>query len=230
MMRITSGLKLTTYLLLLSLLWVVPASASNVNIEYDPQQDRIKILASNASLTQLLAQISKQTNMEIQIDPAVEKKVNFQLPPQSLQQALQKVCKGLSYVIEYRTDKQLGTVISGMRLLPKGVQDSGQLVSVSALNAISGRSGIDANRIQINDEQESEIAQSKRRDPSSRQPRARHDQKRLGEPAKNIDHFGTGDFRSDGDSPVSIKKTKKLTAEQIREQDKTDPTSTMFGK
>jgi len=114
---------------------VIPVHAGNIVVKYDSQKNKIAIQASNASLTSVLAEIANKANMTIQIDPAVEKQVSFQLRTQPLQEALQKVVKGLSYVIEYKTDARQQTVVSGMRLLPKGKQDSGQLVPVSVLNA-----------------------------------------------------------------------------------------------
>ncbi len=129
---------------MLALVLGLPASlfASNpyIAIEYDQQRDKISIQAQNASLTSVLSEVAQKTNITIRVDPAVEKTVNFQLPPQSLQQALQKVVKGLSYVIEYKTNAEQRAVVSGLRLLPKGKQDSGQLVPVSVLNARAGQS------------------------------------------------------------------------------------------
>ena len=116
------------------------AYAGNVLVDYDASQDRIQVQASNASLTQVLAEIASKTNITIRIDPEVEKIISTNLPPQALQQALQKVVKGLSYVIEYNIDEKQQTVVSGLRLLPKGKQDSGQLVSVAVLNARAGDS------------------------------------------------------------------------------------------
>ncbi len=130
-----SGFLLTAFVLMLALTGPLIAGNPNIIIGYDQQRDKISIQAENASLTTVLSDIAKKTNITIRIDPAVEKTVNFQLPPQSLQQALQKIVKGLSYVIEYSTNEQERVVVSGLRLLPKGKQDSGQLVPVSVLNA-----------------------------------------------------------------------------------------------
>jgi len=124
----------TLVMLVLITGFTTQAYAAGIDVSYDPQKDKIQIQASNASLTQLLGQIAGQAKIDIQIDPAVEKKISLQLRPQSLQNALQKICKDLSYVIEYRTNEQQQTVVSGLRLLPKGKQDSGQLVSVEAVN------------------------------------------------------------------------------------------------
>lgn len=44
-------------------------------------------------------------------------------------------------MIEYSTDAQQRKVISGMKLLPEGKQDSGQLVSVAVVNVRADRSG-----------------------------------------------------------------------------------------
>ncbi len=134
-MHFNLNFKSLALLLMPGLLATFPVYASGINVEYDSQKNKIAIQASNASLTSVLAEIANKTNMTIQIDPAVEKQVSFQLRPQPLQQALQKIVKGLSYVIEYKIDEKQQTVVSGLRLLPKGKQDSGQLVSVSVLNA-----------------------------------------------------------------------------------------------
>lgn len=123
----------------LMLFLAAPVYAGKVLVDYDSSQDLIQVQANNASLTQVLAEIANKTNIVIRIDPAVEKEISINLPPQSLQQALQKVVKGLSYVIEYKIDEKQQTVVSGLRLLPKGKQNSGQLVSVAVLNARVGQ-------------------------------------------------------------------------------------------
>lgn len=117
------------------LLQVTSANAANISVEYNQQKDKLSIQAQNASLTAVLSGIAEKTGINIRIDPAVEKKVSFQLRSQSLQSALQKICKGLSYVIEYGENNKKQTIVSGMTLLPKGKQDSGQLISVATLNA-----------------------------------------------------------------------------------------------
>jgi len=137
-----SGFLSTALVLMLALPGSLIASNPNIVIEYDQQREKISIQAQNASLTNLLSEVAKKTNITIRLDPAVEKRVSFQLPPQSLQSALQKIAKGLSYVIEYRTNEQERVVVSGMRLLQKGNQDSGQLVPVSTLNAQTSYSNI----------------------------------------------------------------------------------------
>lgn len=140
-MHLLSGFLASAFVLTLGLPGSIFASNPNIIISYNQQRDNISIQAQDASLTTVLSDVAKKTNITIRIDPAVEKTVNFQLPPQSLQQALQKIVKGLSYIIEYKTDAQQQTVVSGLRLLPKGIQDSGQLVPVSVLNARASRSG-----------------------------------------------------------------------------------------
>lgn len=130
-----SGFLLTAFVLMLALTGPLIAGNPNIIIGYDQQRDEISIQAENASLTTVLSDIAKKTRITIHIDPVVEKTVNFQLPRQPLQQALQKIVKGLSYIIEYSTNEQERVVVSGLRILPKGKQDSGQLVPVSTLNA-----------------------------------------------------------------------------------------------
>ena len=153
------------------------AYAGNVLVNYDASQDRIQVQANNASLTQVLAEIAGKTSMTIRIDPAVEKNISINLPPQSLQQALQKVVKGLSYVIEYNIDEKQQTVVSGLRLLPKGKQDSGQLVSVAVLNARASQNN--GGGVQDND-----VSFNRRGNhyPGSRQPRPNY------KPGQLVDH------------------------------------------
>lgn len=127
-------------LMILATLLTFPVCASTIVIEYDKDEQLLGVTADKASLIEILKQISVKTGITIRIDPAVEKTVSFQLPPQPLQKALQKVCKGLSYVIEYSTISPQRSVISGIELLPEGKQDSGQLVPVTVVNARASHS------------------------------------------------------------------------------------------
>lgn len=113
--------------------------AAGLEVHYDQKRDRLSVQADQEPLSRVLAVIAAKARVNILMDPSINKTVSLRLAPQSLQKALQKVCKGLSYVIEYHTDVQQRSVVSGLRLLPQGKQDTGQLVPVAVLNARAGR-------------------------------------------------------------------------------------------
>jgi len=202
-----------------------PAYAGKVLVDYDASQDLVKIQASNASLTQVLAEIASKTNIIIRIDPAVEKKISTNLPPQPLRQALQKVVKGLSYVIEYKIDEKQQTVISGMKLLPKGKQDSGQLVPVSVLNARAS---------QIHGEGDDVSGGSLNRRgnyyPGSRQSRSGQKQGQSRKHKQTTDDISTYRERSGTSSSNGIEEPQVRTKEQILETEKQDPSSSLYGQ
>lgn len=120
------------FLGLITLMCFTIAVASEIVVEYHKATDAIRIQANNASLSDVLRRIAGETGIAIQIDPSVEKVVNYSFPLQTLDEAVRKIGKDLNYVIEYDTDKQEHRHIVGLKLLPQGQQDSDHLITIQA--------------------------------------------------------------------------------------------------
>ena len=103
-------------------------------VRYDAVSDRIAIQAQATSLTGLLAQISRQSGVEILIDPAVERPVTMDIKDQPLEQALEALTRGLNTVLvhDVRTLPGKGeqNVLVMVKLLPKGQTNTALLMPV----------------------------------------------------------------------------------------------------
>ena len=103
-------------------------------VRYDAASDRIAIQARDMSFTSLLAQISRQSGVEILIDPTVEHPVSITLQDQPLEKAISGLTRGLNTVLvhDVRTLPGKGeqNVLVTVRLLPKGQTNTALLMPV----------------------------------------------------------------------------------------------------
>jgi type II secretory pathway component GspD/PulD (secretin) len=106
-----------------------------LNVSYDTKNDRLTVDAKSVPLTQILAQISEQSGVEILVDPSVEKELSIYLPAQPLKKALKQLARGLNYAMYYNDEDSR---LVAMKIVPKGKQVNGNLVSVTKSNARTG--------------------------------------------------------------------------------------------
>jgi type II secretory pathway component GspD/PulD (secretin) len=107
-----------------------------LNVSYDTKNDRLTVDAKKVPLTQILAQISEQSGVEILVDPSVEKDISIYLPAQPLKKALKQIARGLNYAMYYNDEDSR---LVAMKIVPKGKQGSSNLVPVTHPNALSGQ-------------------------------------------------------------------------------------------
>ncbi|MHC4639491.1 MAG: hypothetical protein ACYTBV_18645 [Planctomycetota bacterium] len=107
-----------------------------LNVSYDTKNDRLTVDAKSVPLTQILAQISEQSGVEILVDPSVEKDINIYLPAQPLEKALKQLARDLNYAMHY--DKAESRLVA-MKIVPQGKQTSSNFVSVTKPTARGGR-------------------------------------------------------------------------------------------
>lgn len=106
----------------------VPAAAAILAVQqqvhYDRATDRLTLSVQDMSLTQLLAQISRQTGVAILIDPAVERPMTFSMQDQPLEAGLNKLTRGLSTVMIHDQRDVPGkgrqSMLTTVKLLPEG--------------------------------------------------------------------------------------------------------------
>lgn len=111
------------------MLTIQSSYAGSVVITYNENEQLLGVIANQASLTEVLKEISAKTGIEIRIDPAIERRASFAIKPQPLEKVLGSVVKKLSYVMKYKTMSNV-RYVTGLDILPKGKQDSGQLVRI----------------------------------------------------------------------------------------------------
>jgi type II secretory pathway component GspD/PulD (secretin) len=130
----------TLFISILLILCIAPMLyAENVpglKVTYAQKEDLLTVDANGVPLTQILAQISEQSGIEILVDPSVEKDINIYLPAQPLEKALKQLARDLNYAMHYN-DKDSRLV--AMKIVPQGKQSSGNLVSVTKPTARMGR-------------------------------------------------------------------------------------------
>lgn len=144
------------FLLLLSFSAIIFGFPQNVlaegslQINYEKQTDRVSISASNISLTRLLTDLSAKTGIEVMIDPRTEKKISLLVKNRPLENALKKIGKNLSYIILYDapSDNTANSTILAYKLLPKGMTDSPNLISVDEINRKAAQENLTKLRIE----------------------------------------------------------------------------------
>jgi len=138
-------MKMKSILMLLLGLVVAPAGAVTTTgadtnavaeqaVQYDAATDRLSIEVQEMSLARLLAQVSRQTGVEILIDPAVERPVSTVIREQPLEKAITELTRGLNTVLVHDVRTLPGSgernVLISVQLLPKGQTNTALLVPV----------------------------------------------------------------------------------------------------
>lgn len=106
---------------------VKPAEASaKLPVLYDKQHDTLSLQAKDMSLRDILLQITRQTGMDVRIDPTVERKTTLNLKPLPLEKSVDTLLAGLNVLKEFKTtgkgDKQKDMLV-GIVVLPEGKSD-----------------------------------------------------------------------------------------------------------
>jgi len=116
-------------LIILAIFFFPLIHAGSISITYDKNKQLLGVTADQASLTEILKQISIKTGIAIRIDPAIERTASFTLKPGPVDKTLRRVAKNLSYVIQYDRKNKTRRV-TNLDILPKGKQDSANLITL----------------------------------------------------------------------------------------------------
>jgi hypothetical protein len=107
----------------------IPATQQQVH--YDRATNCLTLHVQDMSLTQLLAQISGQTGVEILMDPTVERPITFSMQDQPLEAGLNKLTRGLNTVMIHDQRDVPGkgrqSMLTTLKLLPAGQTNSALL-------------------------------------------------------------------------------------------------------
>jgi hypothetical protein len=101
-----------------------PKLAAGLQVRYDAAMDRLSLDAHDSPLTQVLARISRQSGVEILIDPSVDYPVTASLRDQPLENALATLTRDMNAVMIHDQLEIAGNsrqpVLVRMELLPVG--------------------------------------------------------------------------------------------------------------
>lgn len=103
----------------------VEASAK-LPVIYDKQQDTLSLQVADMSMSNILLQVSRQTGMDVRVDPTVERKTTLNMKPLPLETALDRMLSGLNVLKEFKTTgkgKNQKDMLVGIVVLPEGKSD-----------------------------------------------------------------------------------------------------------
>lgn len=105
-----------------------PAEASVAEpVLYDRQQDTLSILTKDHALSDILLRVSRQTGMEVRMDPTVERKVTMTLKAQPIERSLDRLLSQLSVLKQFKTEgkgKNQKDILVSITVLPEGQRDA----------------------------------------------------------------------------------------------------------
>lgn len=105
-----------------------PAEASVAEpVLYDRQQDTLSILTKDHALSDILLRVSRQTGMEVRMDPTVERKVTMTLKAQPIERSLDRLLAQLSVLKQFKTEgkgKNQKDILVSITVLPEGQRNA----------------------------------------------------------------------------------------------------------
>lgn len=111
---------------------VMPETVVRQPVRYDSETDRLTVDARSESLTSVLTRISRQSGVEILVDPAVERLVTVSIKDQPLEKVIGQLTRGLNTVMVYDLRSLPGkgeqNVLVRVQLLPKGQTNTALLI------------------------------------------------------------------------------------------------------
>lgn len=105
-----------------------PAEASVAEpVLYDRQQDTLSIQTKDHALSDILLRVSRQTGMDVRMDPKVERKVTMTLKAQPIERSLDRLLAQLSVLKQFKTEgkgKNQKDILVSITVLPEGQRDA----------------------------------------------------------------------------------------------------------
>ncbi|MDO8267474.1 MAG: hypothetical protein Q7T32_06530 [Moraxellaceae bacterium] len=105
-----------------------PAEASVAEpVLYDRQQDTLSIQTKDHALSDILLRVSRQTGMEVRMDPKVERKITMTLKAQPIERSLDRLLAQLSVLKQFKTEgkgKNQKDILVSITVLPEGQRDA----------------------------------------------------------------------------------------------------------
>lgn len=115
-------------------------------IIYDKQQDTLSLQVADTSLSTILLQVSRQTGMEVRIDPAAERKATVTVKALPLEKSIDRLLVGLNVLKEFKSTgkgQNQKDMLIGIVVLPEGKSDpSSALRLMERDTELAYRSGV----------------------------------------------------------------------------------------
>lgn len=106
---------------------VTAEEPANPAIDYDKAADTLSLDVEKVSLKRLLATIAIQSQIEVLFDERADREVTMQLEKRSLEAGLENLLRESNYLFRYGKDEAGKHFLLGVRVLPKGESDSGNV-------------------------------------------------------------------------------------------------------
>lgn len=124
-----------------------PAEASVAEpVLYDRQQDTLSIQTKDLALSDILLRVSRQTGMEVRMDPTVERKVTMTLKAQPIERSLDRLLAQLSVLKQFKTEgkgKNQKDILVSITVLPEGQRDASSAQRLMSSDAeLAYRAGV----------------------------------------------------------------------------------------
>lgn len=113
---------------------------------YDRQQDTLSIQTKDHALSDILLRVSRQTGMDVRMDPKVERKVTMTLKAQPIERSLDRLLSQLSVLKQFKTEgkgKNQKDILVSITVLPEGQRDASSAQRLMSSDAeLSYRAGV----------------------------------------------------------------------------------------
>lgn len=119
---------------------IVSADAQQISasaVRYDPAADRLTLHVGNVSLVWALGEISRQSGLEVRVDPGIERQVSQEFRELPLDAAVGRLVSGLNVIKAYGEDRggrenlkagHKGKLLVRIVVLPAGSSDASRAV------------------------------------------------------------------------------------------------------
>ncbi|MFZ5724412.1 MAG: hypothetical protein ACOY33_12225 [Pseudomonadota bacterium] len=105
----------------------VPLAAPRVDVVYSKPDDKLSVNAVNAPLLAVLAEVARQTGLEIKADPKADREINQEFSNLPLPDALDRVTAKLNVIKQYGKQgkgKEQRNLLIAIVVLPEGQTDA----------------------------------------------------------------------------------------------------------
>lgn len=115
-----------------------PPLAADYPILYAAAEDRLRVKVDNMMLAAVLAEIMRQSSLEIRIDPLVDRPVSIAFEDLPIEQGVDRLTAGLNVIKEFRKTPAGANLLVALTVLPAGKQDASAAVRAVDLDTEMG--------------------------------------------------------------------------------------------
>lgn len=105
-----------------------PPAPADYPVLYLPAEDWLRVKVEDAPLIAVLAEIMRQSSVEIRIDPAADRRVSSAFDKLPLEEGIDRLTAGLNVIKEFRKASDGSNLLVSLVVLPAGKQDASAAV------------------------------------------------------------------------------------------------------